>query len=125
MKTILIVDDSSTFRLHILTGLQAIGFSHAEFLQAKDGRNALDIMESESVDLIVSDLIMPVMDGEELLKKIKSDPRYTDLPVLIMSSSVNPVRETELKQMGAFAVIAKPFTSADLFKKLHELIPED
>ena len=69
MQRIIIVDDSSMARMFIQRCLEAIGFSQAEFIEAKNGQDALDKIDDVSIDLIVTDLTMPVMDGETLLKK--------------------------------------------------------
>ena len=122
---IIIVDDSDMARMFIQRCLEAIGFSEAEFFEAKNGQDALDQIDRTPVDLIVTDLTMPVMDGESLLKTLKANPKYTDLPVLIISSAINPIREEELKQNGAFALLAKPFTPADLYQALQEFITVD
>jgi len=122
---IIIVDDSGMARMFIQRCLEAIGFSEAEFVETGNGQEAWDKIDVCPVDLIVTDLTMPVMDGESLLKKIKSDSRYGDLPVVIISSACNPAREVELKQNGALAVLSKPFTPADLYKTLQEFIQEN
>jgi len=122
---IIIVDDSDMARMFIQRCLEAIGFSGAEFVEAENGQDAWDKINASPVDLIVTDLTMPVMGGESLLIKLKSHSNYTALPVLIISSAGNPARVAELKQNGALAVLAKPFTPADLYKTLQEFIPED
>ncbi len=123
MKKIVIVDDSGMARMFIQRCLEAIGFSQAEFIEAENGQDALDKIASAPIDLLITDLTMPVMDGETLLTNIKSESTYTDLPVLIISSAVNPAREAELKANGALGILSKPFTPADLYKALHEFIP--
>ncbi|MCB2183628.1 MAG: response regulator [Desulfobulbaceae bacterium] len=124
MKKILIADDSGMARMFVKRCLEAIGFRTVEFVEAENGQDALDKIDADPVDLIVTDLTMPVMDGESLLKKIKGESRYAALPVLVISSAGNPAREAELRKNGALAVLAKPFTPADLYKVLHEFIPE-
>ncbi len=125
MKRILIVDDSSMARMFIQRCLEAIGFRTVEFIEAVNGQDALDKIDSQPVDLILTDLTMPVLDGHELLKKIKSDSKYTDVPVLVISSAGNPAKEAELLETGALALLGKPFTPADLYKVLQEFIPEE
>ncbi len=121
---ILIVDDSGMARMFIQRCLEAIGFSEAEFVEAENGQEAWGEIDVCPVDLVVSDLTMPVMDGEALLKKIKSDARYGELPVVIISSACNQARQEELENDGALAVLSKPFTPADLYKTLQEFIQE-
>lgn len=125
MKRVLIVDDSSMARMFIRQCLEAIGFRNVDFVEAENGAIALDKIESVRIDLVITDLTMPIMDGESLLSKIKNDSRYSNLPVLIISSAANPAKEAELNQNGALALLAKPFSPADLYKTLQEFIPEE
>lgn len=78
MQKIVIVDDSAMARMFIQRCLEAIGFSQAEFVEAENGQDALAKIVGAPLDLLVSDLTMPVMDGEALLKEIKSDSRYAE-----------------------------------------------
>ena len=125
MKRILIVDDSVTARIFVRRCLEAIGFSQAEFVEAENGRIALDKAKENPVDLVVSDLTMPEMDGESLLKRLKSNPTLHEVPVLIISSAGNPAKVTELLEMGALAVLAKPFSPADIYGVLQPFIPTE
>ena len=124
MKNIIIVDDSETARMFVQRCLEAIGLFEANFFEAANGSEALDHISKEDPDLIVTDLTMPVMDGETLLKKIKSDTAYKDIPVLIITSAGNKAREGELLNQGALAVLAKPFSPKNLYALLQPLISQ-
>ncbi len=127
MKRIIIADDSETARMFIRRCLEIIGLRDAQFLEAADGRDALQLAKEqlakgEPVDLMVSDLNMPVMDGVTLLKWIKTSPKLVQLPVLIITSAGNPAKEQELMEHGAFAVLNKPVSPANLLKALGPMI---
>ena len=124
MKRIAVVDDSSTARIFIRRCLEIIGFSQAEIIEAANGKEALGKIKAESVDLLVTDLTMPVMDGETLLKWMKSSPKLCDIPVLVISSAGNPAKEAELNQLGAFGILAKPITPAALLSVLGDFLED-
>lgn len=125
MKRIVIADDSETARMFIRRCLEIIGLRDAQFIEAANGREALQQVKEADTDLLVSDLNMPVMDGATLLKWVKSSPRLTELPVLIVTSAGNPAKEKELLQLGAFAVLNKPIAPAPLLQVLAPLIEQE
>ena len=121
MKRIIIADDSDTARMFIRRCLEIVGLHDAEFIEASNGREALKFAKEEPPDLLVTDLNMPAMDGETLLKWVKTSPRLVDLPVLVVTSAGNPAKEAQLKELGAFAVLNKPISPAPLLKILGPL----
>ena len=110
MQKILIVDDSSTARMFIRRCLEIAGCQGADFHEACNGSEALDLLREMPVDFILADLNMPVLDGRSMLKRIKSSPRTCDIPVVVISSASNPASDVELVAEGAFAVLSKPIT---------------
>lgn len=111
---IAIVDDSGTARMFIRRCLEIAGFQGAEIIEAENGKDALEKIRSAPVDLLLTDLTMPVMDGTTLLKWIKANPKLAALPVVIISSAGNPAKEVELKALGAMGVLDKPVSPAKL-----------
>ncbi|MFQ5596736.1 MAG: PleD family two-component system response regulator [Nitrospiria bacterium] len=118
MIRIVIADDSSTARLFIRRCLNLAGFDQTSITFATNGQEALEQVKNEGTDLLITDLNMPVMDGQELLKNVKSDPKISDLPVLVITSAANPAKESELLQMGASSVLCKPITPEALGPKI-------
>ncbi|MBU0484930.1 MAG: response regulator [Proteobacteria bacterium] len=114
MIRIAIVDDSETARMFIRRCLEIVGFSKANFIEADNGKDALEKIKKTPVDLILTDLTMPVMDGETLLKWIKSNPKLCEIPVLVITSAGNPAKESELIKIGAIGVLPKPISPAKL-----------
>jgi two-component system chemotaxis response regulator CheY len=105
----------------IIRCLQIAGIGSATFLEAKDGKEALELAKNNEVHLLVTDLNMPNMDGQSLLKHIKSSPKLSQLPVLVISSASNSAKESGLHDLGAFAILGKPVTPANLAKIIKDL----
>jgi len=125
MKHIIIADESRASRMFIRRCLEIVGFQDVTFLEAGDGQEVLNLIrEKPVVDLLVTDLDMPIMDGESLLRNVKKDPQFSSLPVLVITSAGNPAKEAELMALGAFAILNKPVSPADLFQKLKCFIQE-
>ena len=109
METILVVDDEKNYLLVLSEVLQEEGY---EVLTAQDGHEALEIQKSSDLDLILTDMKMPAMDGIELLENIKGlDP---DLPVIMMTAHGTIDKAVEAMQKGAYSYILKPFDNERL-----------
>ncbi|MFZ0240617.1 MAG: sigma-54 dependent transcriptional regulator [Desulfobacterales bacterium] len=104
METILIVDDEKNYTRILGAVLEEEGF---EILAANSGPAALEILEGSDVDLVLTDLKMPMMDGIQLLEKIKA--RDPELPVLMMTAHGTVDNAVEAMQKGAYSYILKPF----------------
>jgi two-component system NtrC family response regulator len=109
METILIVDDEKNYPFILGAVLEEEGF---EILTANSGRQALEILRSSDVDLVLTDMKMPSMDGIELLEHIKEMER--DLPVIMMTAYGTVDKAVEAMQKGAYSYILKPFDNQRL-----------
>ena len=118
MKRILIVDDSTTARMIIKKCLQIVGFEEWDVVEASNGREALHAAKRDEVNLVLTDLNMPVMDGVTLIKWLKSNPRLNELPVVVISSAGNPEKQRELNSLGVSNVIGKPLSPNHLHQAL-------
>ena len=115
---ILIVDDDED--LHTLYGLYLKGQSF-QITQALNGQQGLEMVEKEKPDLIVLDMIMPVMDGEEFLIKLRTEKKIKDIPVII--ASVNEKIPQKLFDLGnIYTTLKKPFTIETLVGKIQEAL---
>jgi two-component system chemotaxis response regulator CheY len=121
MSRIVIVDDSGTARKFIRRCIEMAGCSGAEFVEAENGQKALEALRDGPVDLLLSDLNMPVMDGSELLLHIKADPATKNVTVLLVTSAENPALKEQLIEHGAFDVLSKPVSPALMFPILQKL----
>ena len=111
-RTILIVDDSETSRMIIRKCLTMTGDEDATFLEAEDGIRALSTLGNIEVDLVVTDLNMPRMDGLTLLRKLRKGDKTRNLPVVVISSMGNDHLDQELRDLSVTAIIRKPLTPA-------------
>lgn len=117
-KTILIVDDFFTNRMAIKNVLKNYGFNNVE---AKNGKEAIDIIQSQTIDMVLMDIEMPVMNGLDALKHIKSmeSTKKNNLPVIAITAHQNNDLE-EYTRNGFDGVIAKPFS----IDKLKDILPQ-
>lgn len=115
---VLSVDDSKATRMFVKNAVDVLGF---DFLEAEDGQQALDLLEKEgAVDLILLDWNMPVMNGVEFLEKVKSDERFKDIPVTMVTTEIERHKVVEAVGKGAKNYVMKPFTQEDLIGKIME-----
>ncbi len=124
MKRIIIADDSATARMFIKRCLQIIGLADAEIIEVENGKEALEAAKAQKADLLLTDLNMPVMDGETLVKWIKASPKLCDMPVVVITSAGNPAKETQLLELGAHRVINKPVSPPIMMDALADFLDE-
>jgi len=107
---ILVVDDSTTVRAVIAKTLQISGVPVGELHQAANGKEALAILKDHWVDIIFSDINMPVMGGVEMIQQLQQDDVLKTIPVIVVSTEGSATRIEQLKAQGVRAYIRKPFT---------------
>ena len=116
MSTILVVDDEPGIREVIVMLLQDEGY---RVLQAENGARALELLRAEQPDLLVLDIMMPVLDGFEVLRRLREMPDFEATHVILMSAAVRPTPDY---QVAAF--LPKPFELDQLLQTIHELLGE-
>ena len=121
---ILIVDDSLPMRAVIKKVIKASGFDVGEFYEAENGKNALNVLNDEWVDLIISDYNMPVMNGLEMLELIKKNDMFSSIPVVMVTTEGSQQRIEEFFKKGAADYIKKPFTPEQIKSKLVMIMGE-
>jgi signal transduction histidine kinase/DNA-binding NarL/FixJ family response regulator len=114
-RKILVVDDRWENRAVIQNLLEPIGF---EVLEANDGRSGLAQLAIAAVDLVITDVAMPVMDGFEMLKQLRQQPAYQALPVIVSSASVFEIDQNQSLAAGGNAFLAKPVQADVLLQQL-------
>jgi len=119
-KTVLVVDDSSTMRALLGVGLRTAGYAVAE---ARDGREALERLALGGVDLVVSDCIMPVMDGMTLVREIKNRPEIRGIPIIMLTTESQGAQIREGRALGMQAWIVKPFRPEQLLEAVRRYCP--
>jgi len=116
---ILIVDDFSTMRRIIKNLLRDLGFTNTA--EADDGLTALPMLQSGSFELLVTDWNMPGMQGIDLLKAVRADPKLATLPVLMVTAEQKKEQIIEAAKAGVNGYIVKPFTAQTLKEKLEKI----
>jgi len=119
---VLIVDDSGAMRAVIKKIINISGFKMSQCLEAGNGREALEKMKGNWVDVIISDINMPEMNGLELLRLLNKDPLYQNIPVIIVSTEGSRERMEEVLNCGAKGFIKKPFLPEDIRSVLYNVI---
>ena len=116
MPTAIVVDDSRAIRMILSRNLRELGF---EVSEAGNGSEALDMLSSgPPADLVMADWNMPVMDGLELLQKIRASPAFGKVPVVMVTTEAEADQMIAALQAGATEYIMKPFTKEILADKL-------
>jgi len=117
-QLVLLVEDEEDVRTYIKESLK----EHYTILEASNGKEALLIIEEEEPDLIVSDIMMPEMDGLELTKKIKNDLKTCHIPVILLTAKASQEQKLEGLEEGADSYIPKPFNSKHLQIRVKKLL---
>jgi len=120
-KKILIVEDN----LAVNKALQLILEPRYETIPAMDGKQAVDNAATQLPDLILMDIIMPVMSGYQANRLIRQNPKTHSIPILAVTALVSHIMEEECFQSGCNDHIAKPFTTQDLLPRIENLLKQD
>ena len=118
-KTIMIVDDSSSLRTVVGLALKRAGY---EVLEAEDGQDAMTKLDGRKLNLIVSDVNMPSMDGIQFVTQVKAHPRYKFTPVIMLTTEGQDAKKEQGRAAGAKAWITKPFNPPVLLDAVSKLI---
>lgn len=116
---ILVVDDFSTMRRIIKNLLRDLGFNNTA--EADDGSTALPMLQNGSFEFLITDWNMPGMQGIDLLKAVRSDPKLAKLPVLMVTAESKRDQIVEAAQAGVNGYIVKPFTAVTLKEKIEKI----
>ena len=120
-KTILVVDDSRIMRNIVKNTCVSMGIP-SEFLEAANGKDALNILQHHTVDLILLDWNMPELSGIDFLKQIRAIPDYKNLPVIMITSEAAKYNVIEALKAGATDYIIKPVNERIFSEKLSKII---
>jgi CheY-like chemotaxis protein len=119
--TVLVVDDDPNIRRMIVAALRRDGY---DFLEAPNGREALDVMKAQHPNVVVLDLMMPVLSGWDVLRERADDDDLRSIPVIIISANRDPEVATAVAQ-GICAFLPKPFDIGALSALVRSCIPPD
>ena len=119
MTKILAVDDSASMRQMVSFTLQGAGY---DVVEASDGQDAFNKAKQGQVDLVISDVNMPVMDGISLIKNLRTLPDYKFTPILMLTTESAADKKSEGKAAGATGWIVKPFNPDQLLNTIRKVI---
>jgi len=117
---VLVVDDSSVMRSMIIKTLDMTGMALGEIHEASDGQHGLDMLEKHWVDLVLADVNMPGMNGQEMIENIRANPHWEALPIIVVSTEGSATRIEALRQLGA-RFIHKPFNPTQIREMIREM----
>jgi two-component system chemotaxis response regulator CheY len=115
---VLIVDDSAAIRKILRRVLQQAEVPLGEVYEASDGAEAVEKLKTQKVQLVLSDINMPNMDGLQLLSRIKATEEWKNLPVIMITTEGSQAKVMEAVQLGARGYVRKPFTPDQIKEKL-------
>ena len=119
MKTVLAVDDSASLRQMVRVVLGGVGY---QVVEAEDGVDALSKLAGQDLDLVLTDLNMPKMDGLELTRRLRAMPQYKFVPVVLLTTESNTEKKLQGKAAGATAWIIKPFDPDQLLAVVKKVV---
>lgn len=119
---VMIVDDSPSMRAFVRRVIDLSGFEVDACLNAGNGVQGLAMLEHQAVDIILTDINMPEMNGEEFLRHLEEHERYRTIPVVVISTDATENRMQRMLQLGAKGYIAKPFSPEALRGELERVL---
>lgn len=119
-KKILTVDDSASIRQMVSFTLKQAGY---EVVEAIDGQDGLAKAQANNVDLVITDLNMPNMNGIELIRSLRQEGAYKFTPILMLTTESDDSKKTDGKQAGATGWIVKPFNPEQLLRVIERVLP--
>jgi two-component system chemotaxis response regulator CheY len=118
-KTILVVDDSASLRQIVSIALKGAGY---DVIEASDGKDALSKLKGQKVNLVISDVNMPNMDGITFVKEMKKLPEFKFTPVIMLTTEGQESKKQEGQAAGAKAWVVKPFQPAQMLAAVGKLV---
>ncbi len=119
---ILVVDDSKVTRLMIGRTLELTKIPIDELHEAANGQEGLDALRAHTVDVVIADINMPVMNGMEMIERIKAESAMRAIPIVVISTEGSTTRIDELRALGIKAYVRKPFTPEGIRDSLKEVL---
>jgi two-component system chemotaxis response regulator CheY len=124
MRDILIVDDSRAMRNFLRRALSMTSLEIGQVYEAENGLEALNLLDQQSVEVIFSDINMPVMDGAVFVGELAKSSSKRKIPVIVVSTDSSIERKNQMQSLGAKGYIAKPFSPEQLEQEVVRLLWE-
>jgi two-component system chemotaxis response regulator CheY len=119
---VMIVDDSPAMRAFIARVMDVSGLDVGKCVEASNGKEALEMLHSQWIDIILTDVNMPVMNGEEFVSRLAQDEVLRTIPVLVVSTDGSEHRVQRMMSLGAKAYVKKPFSPEQLRSTMEKLL---
>ena len=119
-KRILTIDDSKTMRDMLMLTLSNHGF---DVLQAVDGQDGINVLAKENVDVVITDINMPIMDGYQVIEHLRKDREYDSTPILVLTTESDKEKKERARRLGATGFIVKPFNPVGLVDAIRKVSP--
>lgn len=121
-KDVMMADDSPAMRLFIRRTVVIGGLEIGRCLEAGNGEEALALLRSNTMDVILTDFNMPVMDGERLVENLRQNAELSQVPVIVISTDSTQKRMSRLRSLGVHGYLCKPFTPEELAQMLGDAV---
>jgi len=119
---IMIVDDSPVMRTFIRKVVGLTGLDVGEYCEAADGEDALKLLQERWMDLVLTDINMPRMNGEEFVRRLESDELLRTIPVIVVSTDSSHSRIQQMLALGAKGYMSKPFLPESLRDEVEKVL---
>ena len=119
---LLLVDDSKVVKAVLRKILSGSSFSIDQVFDAANGVEALKLLNSDSIDLVITDINMPTMDGIELIERMRLDMMLKNIPVIVISTEGSLTRISNLEEMGIKGYVRKPFVADEILAIVKEVL---
>lgn len=119
-KRILTIDDSKTMRDMLMLTLRDAGF---DVIQAVDGEDGVNALKAQTIDVVITDINMPKMDGYEVIRQLRSDPQHKTLPILVLTTESDTDKRSIARAAGATGWMVKPFDPERLVQTIRKVSP--
>jgi two-component system chemotaxis response regulator CheY len=120
--TVLIVDDSPAMRSFVKRVLEMSGFDMSTCHEADNGKEALELLNNEWVDIVLTDINMPVMNGQEFVQNMAASDALRSIPIIVVSTDRTDDRVREMIALGAKGYVKKPFQPEELREELERVL---
>ena len=119
---VMVVDDSPAMRTFIRRIIDLSGVDVDHCIEANDGQEALDLLQSQSVNVVLTDINMPRLNGEELMRRIAADPQLSQIAAIVVSTDRTESRLQQMLALGARGYITKPFSPEVLKHEIERVL---
>jgi two-component system NtrC family sensor kinase len=121
-KTVIYVEDEPAVQRLVAFWLEDAGYT---VLLAGDGAAGMELIRASRPDLVVTDALMPVLTGDELVEQLQLDPELRHIPVIMATAAASPLRVRKMLSLGCKAVVAKPMEEASFLEAVHAALEDD